>query len=61
MKPIEYVRLAKQPLCPHCLIGYMDEGLNTRVTCCKASITFIVGLPCIYQDWLVCPLNKEAK
>jgi len=58
MKPIDYVRLSRQPPCPHCLIGYMDESLNTRVTCGKANITF-QGLPCTYQDWEVCPLNKD--
>lgn len=59
MKPIDYIRQIQQPLCPHCLTGFMDESLNNRVTCGKANLTFIVSLPCSYQDWLECPLNKE--
>lgn len=61
IKPIDYIKLIQVPLCPHCLAGFMDEQLNTRVTCGKANITLITGLPCSYQDWLECPLNKDAK
>ncbi len=57
MKPIDYVKLATQPRCPHCLAGFMDEQLNNRVTCGKANMTFIVALPCTIEDWKVCPLN----
>ena len=60
MKPIDYIRLIQEPLCPHCLAGFMDEQLNTRVTCGKTNITLVVGLPCSYQDWLECPLNKPT-
>jgi len=61
LKLIDYVREAKKPPCPHCLAGFMDDALNNRVTCGKTNITLIVGLPCTYQDWLECPLNKEKK
>ncbi len=59
MKPIDYVRLVSEPLCPHCLAGYMDEQLNNRVTCGRANLTFIVALPCTLKDWDVCPLNES--
>jgi hypothetical protein len=61
MKPIDYIKLIQGELCHHCLAGFMDEQLNTRVTCGKANITLIVGLPCTEQDWKICPLNKERK
>lgn len=61
MKPLDYLRITEQPLCPHCLAGYMDEALNNRITCGKANLTFIVALPCLYQDWLECPLNKGGE
>jgi len=59
MKLIDYMREAQKPRCPHCLAGYMDESLNNRVTCGKANITLIVGLPCTREDWKVCPLNED--
>jgi len=62
MKPIDYVRLiSEHKLCPHCLAGFMDENLNNRVTCGKANLTFVVGLPCTVEDWKTCPLNKEME
>jgi len=61
MKPIDYINALQQPLCPHCLAGWMDEQLNVRVTCGKSNMTFIVALPCSLEDWKVCPFNPENK
>lgn len=61
-KLIDYIRLVKQDLCPHCFPNHNQGDAATWLVCGKSSITMQVTEntgPCTLRDWEECPLNEH--